>query len=291
MKQTTRLHHATTRRAVQTSVAAGGYPITDNIGTGVRLGGIGRRTVSRTVACGTRSGKLVKMDPKQRAAEAAIPFLISGMRVGLGTGSTADFFLLALAAALSTGRLTNIAGVPTSRQSEHRATELGIPLTTLGACPLLDLTVDGADEVDPGLNLIKGLGGALVREKIVAQNSKQLIIIVDASKRVDRLCSRVSLPVEVVPFAHETQDRFFRSLGAVPVLRKVGGMILNTDNGNLIYDCKFDRPQDPFVLERKILDRAGVVGCGLFLNMASVVLVGDEHRVTTMRRSVPSPTP
>jgi ribose 5-phosphate isomerase A len=284
MKQPPDVHHATSRRTVQTSVAARRCRITDNIFTEPRSGGIGTRRDSRPVVAGNRSGKLVKMDPKQRAAEAAIPFLISGMRIGLGTGSTADYFLIALSAALSAGRLADIAGVPTSRQSEHRAAELGIPLTTLGACPLLDLTVDGADEVDPDLNLIKGLGGALVREKIVAQNSRQLIIIADASKQVDRLCGRVSLPVEVVPFAHETQDRFFRTLGAVPVLRKIGGMVLNTDNGNLIYDCKFERPQDPALLERAILDRAGVVGCGLFLHMASVVLIGDEHRVTTLRK-------
>jgi ribose 5-phosphate isomerase A len=224
------------------------------------------------------------MQEKQRAAEAALAWIKPGMRIGLGTGSTADFFLQALGRAITGGKLADIAGVPTSRQSEQRAAELGIPLTTLGACPVLDVTVDGADEFDPDLNLIKGLGGALVREKIVAQNSKQLVIIADSGKRVDRLGGHVALPVEVVPFAHEVQDRFFRSLGGVPVLRKIGGMIYNTDNGNLIYDCRFDNRFDPAVLERQLLDRAGVVGCGLFLGMASVVLMGTDEGVITFSR-------
>jgi ribose 5-phosphate isomerase A len=225
------------------------------------------------------------MDAKQRAAEAAIPLLASGMVLGLGTGSTADYFLQALARALETGQLSNVVGVPTSRQSEYRALELGIPLTTLGKNPVLDVTVDGADEVDPNLQLIKGLGGALVREKIVAQNSRRFIIIADGSKVVPRLGTRSPLPVEVVPFAFEIQDRFFRSLGAEPTLRKVGGMVFNTDNGNLIYDCKFPSGiADPVAVERAILDRAGVVGSGLFLGMATTVLVGTADGVTRMDR-------
>jgi ribose 5-phosphate isomerase A len=224
------------------------------------------------------------MNPKQRAAEAAIPFLRDGMIIGLGTGSTADFFLQALGAAIASGQLKSIAGVPTSRQSEHRAEELGIALTTLGKQPVLDLTVDGADEITPNLDLIKGLGGALIREKIVAQNSKKFIIIADASKSVPMLGSRVSLPVEVVPFAHEVQERFFRSIGAEPVLRKSAGMVFNTDNGNLIYDCKFPPMAEPAKIEKLLLDRAGVVGCGLFLNMATTVLIADENGVNQLDR-------
>ena len=121
-------------------------------------------------------------DAKRRAAEAAVPLLASGMVLGLGTGSTADHFLVALGAAVAEGRLRGIVGVPTSRQSERRAGELGIPLTTLARHPVIDVTVDGADEVDPQLRLIKGLGGALVREKIVAQNSRRFVIIADGSK-------------------------------------------------------------------------------------------------------------
>ncbi len=226
------------------------------------------------------------MDPKRRAADAALPLLASGMVVGLGTGSTADHFLIGLAAALAGGQLRDVVGVPTSRQSEYRAIELGIPLTTLGKHPVLDLTVDGADEVDPDLRLIKGLGGALVREKIVAQNSRRFVIIADGAKTVPRLGTRAPLPVEVVPFAFEVQDRFFRSLGAEPTLRKVGGMVFNTDNGNLIYDCRFPAGiADPAAVERAILDRAGVVGCGLFLGMADTVLVGTADGVTRMDRA------
>ncbi len=226
------------------------------------------------------------MDGKRLAAEAAVPLVASGMVVGLGTGTTADFFLRALSAALADGRVRDVVGVPTSRQSEYRAIELGIPLTTLGKHPVLDLTVDGADEVDPGLRLIKGLGGALVREKIVAQNSRRFVIIADGAKMVPRLGTRAPLPVEVVPFAFEVQDRFFRSLGAEPQLRKVGGMVFNTDNGNLIYDCQFPGGiADPAAVERAILDRAGVVGCGLFLGMADTVLVGTDDGVERLDRA------
>ena len=222
---------------------------------------------------------------KRRAAEAALPLLSTGMAVGLGTGSTADFFLVALADALASGRLSDVVGVPTSRQSEFRAIELGIPLTTLGRRPVLDVTVDGADEFDPDLQLIKGLGGALVREKIVAQNSRRLVIIADRSKRVDRLGTHGPLPVEVVQFAAESQERFLRSMGADPVLRKHGGMVFNTDNGNVIYDCRFPAGiADPAAVERAILDRAGVVGCGLFLGMAQTVLVGTDDGVQALVR-------
>ncbi len=182
--------------------------------------------------------------------------------------------------------LSDIVGVPTSRQSEQRAIELGIPLTTLGRHPVLDVTVDGADEVDPQMNLIKGLGGALVREKIVAQNSRRFVIIADGAKTVPRLGTRSPLPVEVVQFAFEVQVPFFRSLGAEPALRKVGGMVFNTDNGNLIYDLTFPAGiADPAATERLILDRAGVVGCGLFLGMATTVLVGTGDGVTRLDRT------
>lgn len=225
------------------------------------------------------------MNPKQRAAEAALPLLSSGMVIGLGTGSTADFFLQALAAALKDGRLRDIVGVATSRQSEYRAVELGIPLTTLAKSPVVDLTVDGADEIAPNLDLIKGLGGALLREKIVAQNSRQLVIIADTGKSVSTLGIKAPLPVEVLPFAHETHERFFRSMGAEPTLRRAGAMVLNTDNGNLIYDCRFSRIDDPRELERRCRERAGVVGTGLFLGLATTVLIADEEKV--LRRDRP----
>jgi ribose 5-phosphate isomerase A len=226
------------------------------------------------------------MNPKQRAAEAAIQFVHSGMVVGLGTGSTADFFLQALAAAIQSGRLRDLRGIPTSRQSEKRSRELGIPLTTLADCPRADVTIDGADEVGPNLDLIKGLGGALLREKIVAQNSAKLIIIADRSKWVAKLGSRSMLPVEVVPFAHEIHPAFLREVGAAAALRRgPDGSPYVTDNGNYIYDCRFpggiDRPRP---LRDMLRERAGIVETGLFLDMASVALIADEDRVVEHRR-------
>ena len=208
-------------------------------------------------------------------------FVRDSMVLGLGTGSTADQFLQCLAAALKQGRLRHIRGVPTSKQSERRARELGIPLTTLIECPRPDLTIDGADEVDPSLNLIKGLGGALLREKIVAQNSAKLIIIADASKAVGKLGTKSMLPVEVVPFAHEVQEPFLRSLGAVPSLRRTPDSTpFITDNGNYIYDCRFRGIDDPHDLESTLRCRAGLVETGLFLGMATLALIADQERVT-----------
>ena len=226
------------------------------------------------------------MNPKQRAAESALEFVQSGMIVGLGTGSTADFFLKALAAALKSGQFRDIRGVPTSRQSEKRAQELGIPLATLVDCPHPDVTIDGADEVSPNLDLIKGLGGALLREKIVAQNSKKLVIIADAGKAVEKLGTKSMLPVEVTPFGHEIQEAFFASLGATPVLRRTAaGEIFVTDNANYIYDLKFANGiDDPGKLEHALKSRAGIVETGLFLGIASVALVADENGVERRER-------
>ena len=226
------------------------------------------------------------MNPKQRAAEAAMSFVKSGMVVGLGTGTTADFFLVALANAITSGKLTGVRGIPTSKQSERRAQELGIPLTNLVSSPMADITIDGADEIAPNLDLIKGLGGALLREKIVAQNSKQLIIIADAGKRADALGTKSPLPVEVAMFAHECHVPFLKSLGANPLLRPTGdGKTFITDNGNCIYDCRFSPIHDPRKLEAALLDRAGIVDCGFFLGMAKVALVADDQRVNEIRAS------
>lgn len=224
------------------------------------------------------------MDPKQRAAQAALQYVASGMTVGLGTGSTADFFLQALGDAIRTGSLRDIKGLPTSMQSERRARELGIPLTTFRESPSPDVTIDGADEVDPNLNLIKGLGGALLREKIVAQNSKQLIIIADASKQVEALGTRAPLPVEVTQFGHEAQILFLKQLGCEPTLRRrADNEPYETDNCNLIYDCRFLRIADPEHLERRLRSRAGIVESGLFLNLANVALIGRGENVTVLR--------
>ena len=225
------------------------------------------------------------MNPKQRAAEAAVSYVRDGMIVGLGTGSTADYFLQSLSTALKSGKLRDLRGVPTSRQSEERARQLGIPLATLAECASPDITIDGADEVDPNLDLIKGLGGALLREKVVAQNSKQLVIIADASKIVRYLGEKAPLPVEVTIFGHEVQEGFLRSLGCVPTLRRGGdGNAFITDNGNHIYDCRFPRIENAAQLEAKLKSRAGIVETGLFLSLARVVLVGTDRGVETRAR-------
>ena len=226
------------------------------------------------------------MDPKQRAAEAALAYVRDGMVVGLGTGSTADFFLVALGQAVRSGRLRGIRGVPTSLRSEHRARELDIPLATLADCPRPDVTVDGADEVAPDLDLIKGLGGALLREKIVAQNSAKLVIIADAGKSVPKLGTKSKLPVEVAKFAHETHAPYLRSLGAHPAVRKgKEGTPFETDNGNYIYDCAFAGGiSDPSALEVALRARAGVVETGLFLRIASVALIAGPAGVEERRR-------
>jgi ribose 5-phosphate isomerase A len=226
------------------------------------------------------------MNPKRRAAEAALKFLSDGMIVGLGTGSTADEFLQALSAAIKSGKLRNIKGIPTSHRSERRAGELGIALLSLSESARPDVTVDGADEIAPGLDLIKGLGGALLREKVVAQNSKKLVIIADSQKVVSSLGTRTALPVEVVQFAHEIQEAFLRELGAEPVLRRdIAGKPLITDNGNFIYDCRFAGGiNKPAELETRLRSRAGIVESGLFLKIASVALVADDTSVVERTR-------
>lgn len=225
------------------------------------------------------------MNPKQRAAEGSLKLVSDGMVIGLGTGSTADFFLQALASALRDGRLKDVRGIPTSRQSERRANELGIPLITLAQAKP-DVTIDGTDEIDPDLNLIKGLGGALLREKIVAQNSGKLVIIADAGKTVTRLGTKSALPVEVAQFAHDAHIDFFRDLGATPVLRRTSdGAPYVTDNGNYIYDCRFKAIADAAAMNEKLHSRAGVVETGLFVGIAAVALIADENGVKEQCRA------
>ncbi len=207
-------------------------------------------------------------------------FIQNNMVVGLGTGSTADYFLLALGAAIRENRLRGIRGVPTSEQSARRARELGIPLATLSQCPHPDVAVDGADEVDPSLNLIKGLGGALLREKIVEENSRLLVVVADSSKVVAALGTKAPLPVEVAPFAHETHADFFRQLGATPELRRnADGSPFITDNGNFIYHCRFPRIDDPAALQTALKSRAGIVESGLFIGLAKIALIAAPDAV------------
>jgi ribose 5-phosphate isomerase A len=225
------------------------------------------------------------MNPKRLAAAEALKLVSSGMKLGLGTGSTATHFIELLGEALAAGTLRDIVAVPTSIGSELLAREKRIPLADFASVAACDLTVDGADEVDPQLRLIKGLGGALLREKIVAQNSKRLVIIADGSKLVTKLGTKSPLPVEVIGFANEAHERFLRSLGCEPVIRRTsGGMVFTTDNGNHIFDCRFANGiDDPKKLAEQLASRAGIVEHGLFLGMAERAIVAkDDGSVTTL---------
>ncbi len=226
------------------------------------------------------------MNLKQRAAEAALHYVKNDSVIGLGSGSTAECFLIALAEALRAGKLRNVRGVATSEQTARQSRDLGIALVPLSQAAPLTLTIDGADEVSPQLDLIKGLGGALLREKLVAQNSDRLIIIADSSKRVDKLGVKSPVPVEVAQFEHEMTATFLRSLGCDATLRaKNDGTNYMTDNGNLIYDCRFPGGiDDPAGLNAKLQDRAGVVESGLFLKLASMALIAGAQGVDTLTR-------
>ena len=220
-------------------------------------------------------------DQKRKAAEAALALVKPGMVLGLGTGSTARHFLDGVARLVQSGM--DLKGVPTSFATAEVAKELGIPLTSLEDRTPPDLCVDGADEVDPKLDLIKGLGGALLREKIVAAASKKFVVIVDASKLVPRLGSMVPVPVEVHPFGWRFAADALETLGATVELRRKDGDTFRTDNGNHIVDARFRSLPSPGKTATQIMSIPGVVGHGLFLKMADTVLVGTEKGVRTLR--------
>ncbi len=222
---------------------------------------------------------------KQQAAEEAIVFIESGMVVGLGHGSTAIFAVRRIAELLKSGRLKDILGVPCSHLVEQEARQLGIPLTTLEEHPIIDVTIDGADEVDPQLDLIKGAGGALLREKIVAQVSRREIIVIDVSKMVPVLGASRALPVEVCFFGWRTQTEYLQSLGArVEVRTKADGTYFFTDQGNLILDCAFGPINQPAALAAQLSARAGIVGHGLFLGLATDVICAGPEGIRHLRR-------
>ncbi|HEU0015919.1 MAG TPA: ribose-5-phosphate isomerase RpiA [Longimicrobium sp.] len=223
---------------------------------------------------------------KRAAAERAAEWIRDGMTLGLGTGSTVRHLLDVIAERRAAGDWGSIAGIPTSVDTERRATALGIPLTTLEQRPRVDLTIDGADEVDPALRLIKGLGGALLREKIVAAASAALVIVADESKVVERLGTKAPLPVEVDPFGAAIQPAFLRSLGADPVLRVRDGQPVVTDGGNRVYDCRFAAGiADPEALEARLALRPGVLESGLFLGMATAAVIAGADGVRVMERA------
>jgi len=220
---------------------------------------------------------------KQAAGERAADFVESGMVIGLGTGSTTVFAIRRIGERVQSGDLQNVLGVPTSTASAALATEVGIPLTTLAEQPVVNLTIDGADEVDDEWNLIKGGGGALLHEKVVAQASLREIIVVDAGKLSSRLGSQRALPEEVVQFAWRPEEEYLTDLGAeVDVRRGADNNVFVTDEGNWILDCTFPPIQDPARLSAQLARRAGVVEHGLFLGLTTDLIVasdeGVEHR-------------
>lgn len=233
------------------------------------------------------SQRSAQNDLKRAAGRAAAERVRSGMRLGLGTGSTVAYFLDALAALISSGDLTDIVGVPTSERTDKAAKALGIPLSTLSDLGSLELTVDGADEVSPSLDLIKGLGGALLREKMVAQASERLLIIADEGKTVESLGTLSPLPVEVVPFEHASQLPWLSDRGCQPEIRRLDdGTPYITDNGNLIVDCRFPGGiEDAVALDHALAGRSGIVESGLFLGMATEALIAGSDGVRSCSRT------
>ena len=218
---------------------------------------------------------------KAEAARRAVEFIKSGMRVGLGTGSTARHAILEIARKIKTGELENITGVATSVESENLARENGIAVEDLSTQPL-DIAIDGADEIAPNLDLIKGLGAALLREKLVEMQAKEFIVIADYTKLVERLGEKVSVPVEIARFGFEATIARLAEYGE-PVLRRKAGAIVVTDNGNYIADLRFasnDAPQ----LARDLKQLAGVVETGFFIGMATRAVVAFETEVMELTR-------
>ena len=213
---------------------------------------------------------------------AAAGYVEDGMKVGLGTGRAAFAFVRALAVRVKSG--LRVVGIPTSEATRDLASSLGISLATLAEAPALDLAIDGADEVDPALDLIKGLGGALVREKIVAAASRRFIVVVGAEKLVERLGVRTPVPVEIVPFGLAVCEARLKSLGSRPELRLKGSDPFISDNGNFILDSHFAGIDDPANLDTAIRAIPGVVGTGIFAGMAERVLVQQGESVRVLQK-------
>ena len=224
-------------------------------------------------------------EAKRQSAEAAVALVKDGMLLGLGTGSTVEFVLVALGRRVRDEGL-RISGIPTSLRTDRRARELGLPLTDFASITRLDLAIDGADEVEEAsLALIKGLGGALLREKIVAAAAERFLVVADASKLVPRLGSKAPLPVEVSRFGHESTARRLTDIGGAPVLRLAAGQPLVTDGGNFIYDCGgFGPIVNAPMLARALCSMVGVVEHGLFLDMATEALIAGPDGVRRLVR-------
>jgi ribose 5-phosphate isomerase A len=227
---------------------------------------------------------------KKKAAEKAVDHVVSGNVLGLGTGSTVRFALERLAVQIKAGAIKDVVGIPSSIQTEEISLHLGIPLTSFDHYTKIDLTIDGADEVDPALNLIKGGGGALLREKVLAQASNKNIIIIDKTKFSKRIGTRWPVPIEIIPFAWPVEAAYLRTLEGEPLLRMKGdGSPFTTDQGNYVLDCRFGVIHDPDQLAASLEGRAGIVEHGLFLHLATEVIIADEDGIKTLKR--PSPLP
>lgn len=214
---------------------------------------------------------------KKEAAQKAVEQVKSGMVLGLGTGSSAGYATIKIGELWQAGALTDIVGIPTSEGTARLARQYDIPLVSLDDYPDIDLVIDGADEVDPNLNMTKGLGGALLREKLIEIHTKYLLIVVDDSKLVQKLGEHSPLPVEVACFGWKTQARWLESLGSRPVLRGGEADPYLTDNGNYILDCHFPTGIDnPTELGGILQNRPGVIEHGLFMQMADEVIVGSN---------------
>ena len=219
----------------------------------------------------------IRDEEKQAAARAAVSLVEPGRIVGLGSGSTASYAIRFLAERVRQG--LQITGIPTSQKTKQLAEQLGIPLATLEEHPEIDIDIDGADEIDPHLNLIKGGGGALLREKIIASVSKRFIVVAESVKQVPCL-GRFPLPVEVIPFAQPIVKTRIEALGAQVALRQYAyGNPYVTDEGHHILDCTFGRIDDPPALARQLHEIPGVVEHGLFIGMAKLALIGRDGRV------------
>ncbi len=227
-----------------------------------------------------------KEELKKQTAEKAVEEIQSGMVVGLGTGSTVYFALLKISELLKTGELENILGIPSSNQTEKLAKEMGIPLTTFEEHKKIDVTIDGADEIDKYLNLIKGGGGALLKEKILAQASKKLVIVADESKLSPKLGTRWAVPIEVIKFAYPLEMEFVKSLAGKPELRMYDNLNepVITDEGNYILDVNFGTIRNPFELASKLESRAGIVEHGLFLHLASKIIIAGNNGINILEK-------
>jgi ribose 5-phosphate isomerase A len=223
-----------------------------------------------------------QQEMKKQAADKAAQYIEDGMIIGLGTGSTVEFAIKKIGELVHDG--LHIKGIPTSLKTKRLATELQIPLTELDEHTEIDVTIDGADEVDSNLNLIKGGGGALTREKIIAYHSKKVIIIVDETKIVKGLGCDSFLPVEVTKFGWQATKKALEAMGCTAELRKIMDEAFITDNQNYILDCDFGKIAEPEALEKEINNIPGVLENGLFIGLADEVIVGSKQGIMTLER-------